>query len=116
MAREERRLRDSRNVTLNGSGVGSVTFGPQRPNTRYVINTVSVIGPTMTSLAEARVYFGTAEQSNFISGTFVGNNDTDSAIDEELYPGEFLTVKWTGGDSGAQVTATFRGREIVGDD
>lgn len=112
---ESRPLRDSRVVTLNGSGEGSVTFGPSRPNTRWIINRYSVRVSSNTAEPTAIVYRGTINPGSQISGTYSGSNDTDSEVsDNPLFPGEFYTCHWTGGDAGATATISFSGEEITG--
>lgn len=115
MAEIRRPLRDFRSVTLDASGSGSVTFGPQRPNTQWVVTRISTTVSTNVLESTLNVYRGTANAGSFITGTFSGSNDTDSAVnDNPLYPGEFYTAVWTGGDVGARATIAFNGEEITG--
>lgn len=111
---QTRRITDARNVTLNGSGNGEVTYGPGRPNTRMRITGVGVQVSSNTLIPTAKVYEGDADPTNYVSGTETGHNDADNALDIELYPGEHTTVRWEGGDPAATATATFRGEEITG--
>lgn len=69
---------------------------------------------TNTNEPTARVYHGSASSATFISGSYTGSQDTDSAMDEVLYPGEIVTVKWTGADVGAVATATYTYDETTG--
>ncbi len=109
-----RPLRDSRTVVLNGSGTGTVTFGPGRPNTTWLIERMSVKVSSNTNEPVASVYRGTVNPGTLISSTYSGSNDTDSQVsDNELYPGEYYTCQWTGGDSGATATISFSGTETT---
>jgi hypothetical protein len=114
MPETERDLRDSRTTVLDASGNGSVSFGPDRPNTRWVIRRITVQVSSNTLEPECRVYHGSASPGNVISGTYTGSNNTDDALNETLYPGDRLVVAWTGGDVGATATAPFFGTEISG--
>lgn len=115
MAETERPLQDSRSVVLDGSGQGVVIFGPSRPNTRWVVSRLSVQVSSNVNEPTANVYRGTVNPGTFITGTFSGSNDTDSQVtDSPLYPGEYYTCQWTGGDAGASATISFGGTEISG--
>lgn len=103
------RLYDSVRVTLDGSGTGTVRFGPSRPGERWRVTSVSVSTSTNTNTPVAKVYRGTPAPGAFISGTYDGALDTDPELNELLWAGEYLSVQWTGGDSGATATATYRG-------
>lgn len=112
---ESRPLRDSRVVTLDGAGQGSVIFGPSRPNTRWIISRYSVRVSSNANEPQANVYRGTPNPGSQISGTYSGSNDTDSDVaDNPLFPGEFYTCQWTGGDPGATATISFSGEEVSG--
>jgi hypothetical protein len=105
-----RALRDSRSVTLDGSGNGAVTFGPSR--TAWLIERMSVRVSSNTDEPQANVYRGEPNPATQISGTYSGSNDTDSQVsDNPLFPGEYYTCQWTGGDPGATATISFSGRE-----
>lgn len=110
------RLRDSRSVVLDSNGYGTIRYGPDRPNVNYLITSISVNvartdGNPQVLEAGARVYHGNPSPATFISGTFTGSSgDTDDGRNETLWPGEYLTVEWTGGDAGATAYASFSGQ------
>lgn len=107
---DEIRLTDTASVTLDGSGNGSVTFGPKHPRQAWRVNSVSVQVSTNTKEATAQVYRGTVSPGSRISGSISGSTgDTDADLNEHLWPGEYLTVKWTGGDAAARATVTYSG-------
>jgi hypothetical protein len=111
-----RYLQDSRNVDLDSTGVGSVTFGPDRPNTRWVITRISVSTATNKREPIARIYKGTINDGTLITSTYSGSHDTDNAIpDGQLWPGEYFTCLWTRGDSNINAIVTFSGTEYVGE-
>lgn len=114
MPEQPRDLWDSRSVVLDGSGYGTVQFGPDRPNTRWVITRVSLQVASNVAEPEGRIYRSRVSPGLMLSGTFSGSNDTDDGLNETVYPGDFLVVEWTGGDAGATATAAFFGQEISG--
>lgn len=105
-------IRDTRSVILDANGTGRVTFGPSRPNTEWDIYRVSVKVSSNTDEPQANIYRGSVSPGSLISGTYSGSNDTDSEItDGTLFPGQYYTCEWTGGDVGATATLTFYGQE-----
>lgn len=111
-----RPLSDSRTVTLSTSGIGEVTFGPQRPNTRWVIQRITVATSTNRREPIARIYKGTINNGTLITSTYSGSNDTDDSVNNgSLWPGEYFTCQWTRGDSGAIAIVTYAGIEYVGE-
>lgn len=114
MAENTRRYRDSRTETLDASGNAEVFVEPQRHGLRYRITGVAVQVANTTLQPTAKVYEGSADASNFRSGTYDGANDSDNQLDIELYQGERITVRWEGGTPGAIATATFTGEETSG--
>lgn len=103
-------VRESRSVVLDGSGNGSVTFGPDRYP--WIIQRVSVRVSSNTNEPQANIYRGSVNPGSFVSGTFSGTNDTDSNLnDGVLHIGELYVCEWTGGDAGATATVSFYGVE-----
>jgi hypothetical protein len=101
-------------VTLDGSGNGSVTFGPDRGNTQWIIRRASVKTSTNISEPIASIYRGSVNPGTLISATYSGAQDTDSDInDNPLFTGEYYTCEWTGGDPGATATIAFSGTEVT---
>jgi hypothetical protein len=95
-------------VKLDGSGNGTGILNGPKPGQKWTITQVSVLC-TGVAVPVFKYYKGTVNDGNFISGTFTGNQDTDSAPNIELFPGEYLTGVWTGGSSGAVGTFTVQG-------
>lgn len=103
-------LLDTKRVTLNGSGTGTVTFGPSRPGEKWTVNRTSVLVSTQVLEAQAKTYRGSVGPGSFISGTVSGSTgDTDDGLNEVLWSGQYLTVQWTGGDANAVATVTYGG-------
>lgn len=108
-------LQDTRNATVAGTGIATVTFGPQHPRHKYTVQRVSVQCSTNTLESTAQIYRGNVGRGSRISGTVSGSTgDTDPDLSEELWSGQFLTVQWTGADVGATATATFWGEIDTG--
>lgn len=104
------RLQDSKRAILDGSGNGTVSFGPGRPNERWTIQRVSCSVSTNTKEAQFKVYRGTAGVGSFVTGSVTGSTgDTDDGLNESLWSGETLSAQWTGGDVGAQAVVTYWG-------
>ncbi len=105
-----RSMQYSQSVTLDGSGNGQVQFGPTR--TTWIVKRASVRTSTAVNMPTAVLYRGTVNPGSIISDTYSGSGDTDSDINEEpLYPGQFYTCRWTGGDAGALATISYSGTE-----
>lgn len=111
MAESRIPIRDVRSVVLDASGNGSVSFGPGRPNTQWIITGVSV--SVATNTLEAMGVLSRGGQR--VSETFTASSgDSDNELpDYPLWPGETYTFTWTAGDVGARATLAFRGEEIT---
>lgn len=106
----EQRLQDTKRVTLNGTGTGTVSFGPGRPNEKWTVTRIGVQVSSAVLEAQAKIYRGTVGVGSFISGSVSGSTgDTDDSLNETLWSGETLSVQWTGGDAGAVATVTYWG-------
>lgn len=106
----QQRLQDTKRVILDGSGNGTVTFGPGRPNEKWTVNRISVQCSAAVKEAQAKVYRGTVGPGTLLTGTVTGSTgDTDDGLTEILWSGETVSVQWTGGDAGATATATYWG-------
>lgn len=103
-------VRDSRSVVLDGSGNGTVTFGPDRYP--WIIHRVSVRVSSNANEPQANIYRNSVNAGTFVSGTFSGTNDTnDNWSDGILNIGELYVCEWTGGDPGATATVSYYGVE-----
>lgn len=101
-------LAEAFTVKLDGSGNGNVRLRPRSVRTTWNVGSVQV--QTSTNVAEptCNVYLGGPTGQN-LGGTYTGSNDTCSGLNAQLYPGQYLTAVWSGGDAGATATATAYG-------
>ena len=106
----------SAQVTLDGSGNGQVSIGPQIPGVSWTITGVAVLvnNGVATNIPEFFLYNGAAQPGNFLSGSYTGNNDADSELNVILYPGQVLTGVWTGGDPGKTAVLSVTGTQAIG--
>jgi hypothetical protein len=102
-------LTDAAYAIADATGVATVSFGPQRPNTYWIVETVAVSASSNTLEPNAKIYKNGVNPGTFISGTYSGSNDADDNVMQKLWPGEQITVQWTNADIGAQCTAAYRG-------
>lgn len=99
-------------VTLDGSGNGTVQFRPQGETWYPALISVKVA--TNTLEAQCRIYCGpTATDANYVDGTLSGStgDSTDRVsgyvISNRQTP--YIFAVWTGGDAGAIATASITG-------
>lgn len=102
-------LNESVSVTLDGSGNGTVRLGPSSQFQTWAVDTVSCTVSSNTKEPVFKFYRGrTADQSNYIDGTFTGSADSTN-VSFTLFPNMVVTGVFTGGDVGALATMTFVG-------
>lgn len=97
-------------VTLDGSGNGAVVFQAVGANLR--ISNLSVRVSSQTAQAVATVYKNQIGTDYRLSGTNSGSSGDNLSIPVDLFDGERVLVVWTGGDPGAEATATFSGKQL----
>jgi len=106
-------LSESVSVVLDGSGNGTAKLSPY--GTRYsgyswqpVNLFVSVSTSVKQAFATAYVSYGIFSQTpnDAIGTTITGSSGDTCGMSQTLLPGDWISVKWTGGDAGA--IATFR--------
>ncbi len=101
-------------VTLNGSGNGTVSLGPRNSRQVWNVTNLAVFTTSTVNVPTATAYHGTPSPGSSLGGTYDGNNDS-TGIAAMLYPGQQLSVQWTGGDAGAVATVSLYGTlEILG--
>jgi hypothetical protein len=110
-------LYESKTVTLNGSGNGTVKLGPISAREVWSPSSASVKTnqTTVTNEAVCNLYVGlSATQENFRDGTFSGSSgDSSDLVAGQLKIGNFVWAVWTGGDAGAQATLVVTGTKEV---
>ena len=105
-------LNEAASVLLDSSGNGSLRIGPQKTGVRWKVANVAVFTSTANKVPVAKVFLGPESPNNLLGGSFSGSNDSFGP-DVNLGPGQFITVKWEGGDSGATATASLYGELIA---
>lgn len=105
----------SASVTLNGSGAGIASIGPQFPRESWTVQVASVSVSTNTAEAVCKIYAGPlAVQGNFVDGTTWGSTgDSTSNFAVPVYLGSYVFAVWTGGDSGAIATLVVTGTRNI---
>lgn len=97
-------------VTLDGSGNGTVTFQAVGANVR--LSNIFFKVATSTNQAVCTIYKGTIADGNVILLSNSGSTGGNAKGNVDLFDGERVFVRWTGGDAGAVATATFTGGKI----
>lgn len=99
-------------VTLDGDGNGTCTpVGPTSPSETWTVSLISVQCTSARAEAIASVYLDGALLG---TTTWGSTGDSDSAISQQVMPGQQVTATWTGGDPGAIATLTVFGTRQVG--
>lgn len=98
------------NVTLDGSGNGSVSFTPNGAAAR--VSNIFFKVATSAAQAVVTIYKGQVAEGNIIFNSNSGSTGGNAKGNVDLFDGETVFVKWTGGDAGATATATFTGQKI----
>lgn len=97
---------ESYQTVLDGSGNGSVSFGPTRRGQVWSPPlTIAVSTSTAAKVPVATVYQGTV----VLGASFSGSSDSSDFPAVTVYGGQTLRVAWTGGDPGAVATASVTG-------
>lgn len=97
-------------VTLDAAGDGTISFGPGRPYSTWLIHRValtreSVAGPGST-IPQCRLFLDTTS-GPVLDSTLLGSSDTfDSDTPLLLHPGQRLYVSWTDGTVSDVLRAT----------
>lgn len=107
-------LNEAANVTLDGSGNGTVSMGPVTGE-RWKLTNAGVRTNTSSNPAanvpQCRIYIGGAPiDSFFIDGTFTGNlNSTSRVSGIPVGNGQRIWAVWQGGDPGSVATLSIIG-------
>jgi hypothetical protein len=113
-------LNESKTVVLDGSGNGIARLSPSgarysgyawQPSMVYV----SVATNTTEAVATAYVSYGiqSANPTDAIGTTFSGSTGDTCTMSQTLKPGDWVTVRWTGGDPGAVATMRLTGSVTI---
>lgn len=110
MAETEYRLETSRSVTIDASGIGSVTgIGPTQPGERWEISTTSVSATARCTFADYRG--NEIDSSRQIDFTTSGAGDSSDTL-IKLNPQETISFAFRG-SSGTVGTVVFTGSRFV---
>src|SRR6266566_482159 len=106
-------LNETATVTLDGAGNGIARlspYGPRNGGLSWDLTQVVVSVATIVNEAQASLYlsYGIQESSpsTLVAQTATGSSGDTCAMSQTIRPGDWLSVRWTGGDAGA--VATFR--------
>jgi hypothetical protein len=109
-------LNESAQVVLDGSGNGTARLSPQGTRySGYVWNPVNLYVNVSTNVneASATAYVSYGIQSNAatdaIGSTVLGSTGDTCGMTQNVKPGDWITVKWTGGDPGSVATMRVTG-------
>lgn len=105
----------SASVTLDGSGNGTVTLGPQLPGVAWSPSSCAVLVQPVsaTVVSQFQLYNGPAQPGNFIGGTYTGDSNSTGLTVPPMYAGAVLTGVWSGGNPGATATMTLTGTQAI---
>lgn len=98
-------------VVLDANGNGTIRLQPSSNRVFWHVTGVSVRTTTNVKEPTAQVYLG-APGGNSLGGTYTGSNDSDQIL-ADVYPGQFLSVVFSGGDAGATAFAYLYGTVSV---
>lgn len=101
-------LNESFQTTLNGSGNGTLTIGPQYTYQTWVPTLISVSLSSNVKEPVLKYYRGRSIGS-ILGGTYTPSNDQSDVSGQILNPGETFFFVWTGGDAGATAFVTLNG-------
>ena len=102
-------------IKLDSSGNGTAAITPPGPRTapQWSIENVYVSVVTNVLESQATLYVSrgikTATAFDARGQTATGSSGDQYSVGFNLRPGDWLTVKWTGGDANALATMTLKG-------
>jgi len=106
-------LNESAQGTVGASGSLRLSLGPNRPGQTWQVRTVALSATVADPSPTAKVYLGSAPNPGaYLGGTYDGAADSTD-LDVTLYPGQQLTVEWTGSAVGNVCTVSLIGTRTV---
>ena len=103
------------NVTLNGSGNGTASIGPQRVREWWSNLVVAVSVATTVNEAQCSLYVGsTIQSSTFLGTTPNGSHGATATLPRPIPTGYQIWCVWSGGDANAQATLHVTGTYTIG--
>lgn len=110
------RLAESVSVTLDNSGNGTVSLGPQSAREVWHPKNVHVRVSTAINESTCAIFVGDAPQQRcFRDQTFTGSSgDSSDRINaDDIQVGSKLWAVWSGGDAHAEASLSVTGRKSV---
>jgi len=102
-------------VTLNASGNGTVTLGPQIAKEHWQVASATVSVTTNVKESACSVFLGTTPVSSTLYGqTETGSTGDTCTIGQDIQSGQLVIAQWTGGDVGSVATMTLTGTRTIG--
>lgn len=110
-------LNENGQVTLDGSGNGTLRMRPSGGQETWQPSAVSVKASSATAEAQCRIYIGpSATDPYFVDGTLSGSTgdstDRVAGMTADTH-GSYLWAVWSGGDAGATATMIVNGTRSV---
>lgn len=104
-------LSESIQITLDGSGNGSVLIGPTNPYQVWIPSMASIVVElgNSTVTPSFQLYQGNGANGQTLGGTYNGAQNSTSISGVTLYPGQKLFGQWTGGPAGAIAILSITG-------
>ncbi len=99
------RLTDT--VVLDGSGNGSITFGPTVGE--WLIEQVAVTVSSNNNEPTFSAYINNI----YVGGSYSGSRTNDTSFNQRVQAQEKFSGAWVGGDAGATGTITLIGRKLT---
>jgi hypothetical protein len=102
-------------ITLNASGNGTVTLGPQIAKEHWQVASATVSVSTNVKESQCSVFLGTTPVSSTLYGqTETGSTGDTCTIGQDIQSGQLVIAQWTGGDVGSVATMTLTGERTIG--
>ena len=111
-------LNETGQVTLDGSGNGTLRVSPDSSHEHWLPTLVSVKCSTAAAEASCKIYAGpAATDDSYVDGTLSGStgDSTDRVSGYEIARTRtpYLWAVWAGGDPGAQATMVVNGTKEI---
>jgi hypothetical protein len=103
-------------VTLDGSGNGVASLGPQMVREHWQPLAATVGVATNVKEAQCQIFLGTTLQSaTAFSTTYLGSTGATCGFqNQDMPPGYQIFAKWTNGDAGQIATLHITGQRTTG--
>lgn len=112
---------NSISVTLNGSGGGTASLGPQHVREHFQVDSASVsVAPLPGNSAPLKqascsIYVGTSvNASTFFGNSITGSTGDTCSVSTDIQTGQLVFAVWAGGDAGAVATMSLNGQRTIG--